>query len=171
MVKNSKKHKHRIITIHVITFSVLVALMCLLIFMFSAQNSGESSMTSGRITGLVLRIFFPRLSEQPFYIQYRVSDTVSTIIRKGAHFSEYAILAQLTFQLLLALPRPRKDSVCALCGFLFAAIYAATDEFHQSFVPGRAMMAKDVLIDSLGALTGVIIAVIVTKKLKKKYRK
>lgn len=171
MVKSKHKHKRRIMTIHVVIFTILVALMCLLIFMFSAQSSGESSLTSGRISGLVMRIFFPRLSEQPYYIQYRVSDAVSTIIRKGAHFSEYAILAQLTFQLLLALPRPRKDSICALCGFLFAAIYAATDEFHQSFVPGRAMMAKDVLIDSLGALTGVLIAVVVARMLKKKYGK
>ena len=157
-------------TISVVTLSVLVALMCLLIFMFSAQSSGESSMTSGRITGLVLKIFFPGLSEQSYYTQYKVSDAVSTIIRKGAHFSEYAILAQLTFQLLLVLPRPRKDIICALCGFLFAAMYAASDEFHQSFVPGRAMMARDVLIDSLGALTGVIIAVIVVRIMKKKYK-
>lgn len=36
--------------------------------------------------------------------------------------------------------------------------YAATDEFHQIFVPGRAGMVTDVMIDSSGALAGILLA-------------
>ena len=43
------------------------------------------------------------------------------------------------------------------------ALYAITDEIHQLFVPGRSGMIKDVFIDSLGIITGVIICLIIIK--------
>ena len=75
---------------------------------------------------------------------------------------------QLAFQLFLALPRPRKELTAAALGLVFTVIYAMTDEYHQSFVPGRAMMARDVLIDTLGALLGVFIVLMVLRRQKRK---
>ena len=43
------------------------------------------------------------------------------------------------------------------CGWIFCIIYALTDEWHQMFVPGRAAEWKDVLTDSFGSLTGILI--------------
>jgi len=40
-------------------------------------------------------------------------------------------------------------------------VYAATDEFHQLFVPGRSGQVKDVLLDSCGAAVGVLILMLV----------
>ena len=41
--------------------------------------------------------------------------------------------------------------------FVFCVLYAISDEVHQYFVPGRAMMATDVLIDSIGAILGCLL--------------
>ena len=45
---------------------------------------------------------------------------------------------------------------------LICAVYAATDELHQMFVQGRSCEVRDILIDSLGALTGILIACLIS---------
>jgi hypothetical protein len=69
-----------------------------------------------------------------------------TILRKGAHVTEYAILGAL---LLRALGRE-------LPAFLAAVAYAATDEFHQHFVRGRHASPIDVGIDATGVALGLL---------------
>jgi VanZ family protein len=75
----------------------------------------------------------------------------STLVSKLAHVAEYAILGWL-------IQRAREDQHAGWQAWLMAAIYAATDEFHQSFTPGRHPLATDVLIDSFGAAIGVAMA-------------
>lgn len=74
-------------------------------------------------------------------------------VRKAAHMSEYAVLALLIFQALTAFDR-KKNRGCMALGI--TAAYAATDEFHQLFVPGRAGRVTDVLIDSAGAFLALL---------------
>jgi len=76
----------------------------------------------------------------------------STLVSKLAHVTEYAVLGWL-------IQRARDDRQAGWQSWLMAAIYAVTDEFHQSFTPGRHPLATDVLIDSLGAAIGAAIAV------------
>ncbi len=52
--------------------------------------------------------------------------------------------------------------------FLISLIYAILDEFHQSFVPNRDASIKDILIDSLGIFTSMIIYLYINKKAKEK---
>jgi VanZ family protein len=66
-------------------------------------------------------------------------------LRKGAHLTEYAILAVL---LARALQR-------VIPAFLLGVLYAITDEVHQSFVRGRHAAPLDVAIDSVGLLIGL----------------
>ena len=73
--------------------------------------------------------------------------TWDTILRKGAHVTEYAILGLL---LMRALGRE-------LPAFLVGVAYAITDELHQHFVGGRHSSPIDVAIDSTGVLIGVLI--------------
>jgi VanZ family protein len=73
--------------------------------------------------------------------------TWDTVLRKIAHFLEYAILGVL---LLRALGRPEL-AVAA------GAAYAATDELHQHFVAGRHAAVRDVAIDAAGVLAGVLL--------------
>lgn len=77
------------------------------------------------------------------------------LLRKIAHGFEFAILAIL---LVRALPQPRHGTVVRYLGALILAIeYAAIDEIHQGFVPGREPSARDVGIDALGVVAGTLI--------------
>lgn len=71
-------------------------------------------------------------------------------LRKLGHLAEYAALFAL---LRRALAReglaPRAAGALA---FVLSVLYALSDEYHQSFVPGRAGRASDVLVDAAGAL-------------------
>lgn len=77
------------------------------------------------------------------------------LIFKSGHFLEYAILAWLLFRALAgqypSSPKTRSLSRAAWLTVLASAVYAATDEIHQSFVPGREAAVRDVFIDTWGA--------------------
>ena len=73
---------------------------------------------------------------------------VDQIGRKLIHFGEYALLCFLWWRALASVTTPRR---AALLAFLIASGYAATDEFHQTFVDGRHGTPVDWLIDSAGA--------------------
>jgi len=78
------------------------------------------------------------------------------VLKKGAHFTVYAVLAFLWWR---ALSRGKMADRAALgLAFAIAVSYAISDEFHQSFVPDRRPGLSDVLIDAMGAATatGVI---------------
>ncbi len=100
------------------------------------------------IAGWMALIFFlsslPQLPSPP-------DPWVDLIFKKGAHFTVYAVLALLFRR---ALPPGR--SIWAL-SWILAVLYAASDEWHQSFVPGRHPQLTDVLIDACGAATGLLI--------------
>lgn len=71
-------------------------------------------------------------------------------LRKLGHVAEYAVLFAL---LRRALSREGlSPRAAAAAAFPLAVAYAVTDEWHQSFVPGRAGRASDVLLDAAGAL-------------------
>jgi VanZ family protein len=70
-----------------------------------------------------------------------------TILRKGAHMTEYAILAVL---LVRALGRDAP-------AFVLGLAYAATDELHQHFVRGRHASPFDVAIDAIGLALGLLV--------------
>lgn len=71
------------------------------------------------------------------------------LLLTAAHFVGYGILAIL---LAHALALPRHGKVVA---WVLAVLYGITDEFHQSFTPGRSASAVDLLVDLLSALCGL----------------
>lgn len=95
-------------------------------------------------------------------------DIVITIIRKGAHFTEYLILNLLYFNMLRFYISNKKALIYSI---ILSFLYASTDEFHQTFVEGRAGRFTDVLIDTSGAVTGSIIAFIIIKIKERKKAK
>ena len=117
--------------------------MCV-IFWFSAQNAQRSSAQSD---GLIL-LFFSR------FLSDGISEAISTVVRKSAHFCAYALLGSL-FYLSFEQKRSRKRVPVCL-SLACSMLYAVTDELHQFFVPGRAARLFDVAIDSAGALTGIV---------------
>jgi VanZ family protein len=73
---------------------------------------------------------------------------IDDVGRKVVHFAEYALLALLWWRALRLVTTSRR---AALGAFLIASAYAATDEYHQSFVEGRVGSPLDWAIDTAGA--------------------
>lgn len=86
------------------------------------------------------------------------------VVRKIAHFTEYAILYFLAFMsfschnntshLLLQKVGAKNAPAAAL---ILAVLYATLDEIHQAFVPGRSSAITDVLVDSTGATVALFL--------------
>lgn len=76
-----------------------------------------------------------------------------SLLSISAHFAEYAILAALLWYALRS--TPALAGRAAPLAFALAVLYAISDEFHQSFVPGRYPDVRDVLVDAAGALVAV----------------
>lgn len=81
---------------------------------------------------------------------------VDFIVKKSAHFVEYAILALLLYRALINTTRLSKKKAGMLT-VLFIVFYGISDEYHQSFTPGREPAIRDILIDSLGGATSLFL--------------
>ena len=73
---------------------------------------------------------------------------------KILHAAGYALLAALVFRAAAATRPEAPIGRTWIWSVLFASIYGALDEFHQSFVPSRSADAADILADAAGALLG-----------------
>src|SRR5437762_4034156 len=83
------------------------------------------------------------------------------VMRKSAHVSEYAILALLLWRALRSGPTPGvKMSTLFGAALLACSLFAASDEFHQSFVKSRTPSVRDVMLDVAGAVFGLLIVAI-----------
>ena len=101
---------------------------------------------------LVWAGFIFYLSNQPdFGIQ--LSSTQGQIISVGAHFVEYFVLAWLLMYAFRSIGYTRRQAL--IITTVLAIVYGVTDEFHQSFVPGRTPSGADLLVDAIGAGTAM----------------
>ncbi len=134
-----------------ILFGILTLGMMIVIFCFSAQDASISAALSRRLFDLEiirkLLEFLPKLSEQEG----------DHDLRKYAHMLEYFLLAlsAAAFFLEWHCSRRKGRVFCDTAGFCF--LYACSDEWHQTFVPGRAGRATDVLIDMIGVAVGMLV--------------
>jgi VanZ family protein len=121
---------------------------------FSGSSDLLSSQRTSRIIGPLVHWLFPQLPEETV-------GQVVFVTRKAAHVAEYAVLALLIWR---ALRRPVKadrrpwswrEPAVALA---LSALYAVSDEMHQSFVASRYGSALDVCLDSAGAASGLLLA-------------
>ncbi len=138
-----------------------------LIFYMSAQPAEVSGDLSGSISHMVVQfvnsIFFCDWSEAKILL---LAEQWDYPIRKLAHMTEFGILALLYLRALcMRMLYSQKRNVSEnnselnnlyLVAFGATVLYAATDELHQIFVPGRAGLITDILIDSLGALLALL---------------
>ena len=78
------------------------------------------------------------------------------IVKKGGHAFGYGLLALMY---LRGIKGGREDILPRwfYLAWVMAVAYSATDEFHQSFVPGRHPAATDVMIDATGAAIALLI--------------
>jgi VanZ family protein len=113
-------------------------LVAWMIFIFIGSTDLLSAEHTSRFIGPFLHWFAPNFSDATI-------GTVQLVVRKCGHLTEYAVLAVLLYRAL-------RRFAPAL---IVAAIYAAFDEFHQSFVASRTASAWDVAIDCFGAFLGL----------------
>ena len=148
-----------------VTFLLIALAVSVFIFNMSAQNANESAKISGGLIYKLAEIFNPDFKDVDSTAQQSIVEAFQFIIRKSAHFLIYAILAfnvcgfcstfKVNFKYLVLFP------------LLFSVAYAVSDELHQLFVIGRSCEFRDVLIDSAGAVLGVITLVIFIKVIHK----
>ena len=146
-------------------FSIFVVLWQILIFGFSSQTASASSDLSGGLTKRILGFVFRNLNKVEIE---KLSEQLSFVVRKSAHFTLYFVLGMLMY---LAINKSRifidkMTVVKAKLSFLFCFLYSVSDEIHQFFVPGRALRVFDVFVDSVGSIFGILIVYYFIKKVK-----
>ncbi len=100
-----------------------------------------------------------------FYVSGRPHSEVSSFeswdlpAEKGAHFLAYSFFALLAWWGAMGRKRPfqHNSTRAYLSAFIITLLYAISDEIHQSFVPTRHGKLLDVLIDTLGAVTMLLV--------------
>ena len=136
-------------------FGVLtVAIMCMIFFLSAKDGTESTNMSEWLLNtafGQLLMKLLPRLTEYGEELD----------IRKYAHMTEYALLAVSSGFFFRELFLDRIPLRSAICNSAFCLFYACSDEFHQTFVPGRAGAAIDVMVDMLGVAAGMIIVFLI----------
>ncbi len=147
---------------------LLVMIWMLVIFAYSsksAEASTKQSMRLGKALGKVVIFDWNEWSKEK---QEAFAARWDHPVRKAGHVAEYAVLG---FLLMIAFHvwgfNGRRAFLLALAAGI---IYAASDEFHQTFVPGRAGRISDVCIDSCGVLLGEFFNLILIR-LKRLFKK
>ncbi len=129
-------------------FALLALCVMVVIFWFSSRDGSTSQAQSNGFIYMFLSRF---LSDG-------ISAALSNFVRKCAHFSVYALLGAFVCGALVS----KKPNITSFClAEIICMFYAATDEIHQYFVPGRACRLFDVALDSLGALFGIAVAMLI----------
>lgn len=146
-----------------LVFSVLTVLCMIIIFCFSNENSDKSSESSGKITNTAVHAVIDNYDELPKNKQVSIMNKAAIIIRKSAHFSLYAMLG---FFMSMAVGQRKLFSPASLGVIIFCFLYAFSDELHQSFVPGRSCEFRDMMIDTSGAIMGMLISMAVMLAVK-----
>lgn len=83
---------------------------------------------------------------------------ILVVARKCAHVTEYTVLALLLWRALRSVPTLHAKSLMVFGAVLVGcALFAASDEFHQTFVKSRTPSVRDVLLDVGGAVVGLLI--------------
>ncbi len=151
-------------SIKVWIYRVLVILWMTIIFLHSSMDATDSSQESGVVVTFITEHLVPGYADMDAGQQAHITDTLTFVIRKGAHMAEYAILGFL----LVGALEIRHLFILWLVAWMLAIAYAGTDEFHQTFVPGRSGELRDVYVDGAGALIGVSVKIWIEKiKLRK----
>ena len=127
-------------------YGPLVAWMAIVFF---ASTDAFSASHSGQLIRPVLLWLFPHISEGQI-------STIHFLIRKAAHLTEYAILGLLAARAFYGSAHAGLRRRWFAVSLALIAVYAFSDEFHQSFTPSRTASVYDSFIDISGGLAALI---------------
>ena len=158
MFKNLDELKKK--KLYTIVAVILLTAMYVIIFLFSSESGEESSDLSAGIADFLYGIYYRLIGFEgtgdPVLVQQ--ASPLEAIIRKVAHFTEYFIIGFLSYGIVVMWYRSKWKGRGLVLLQVF--ISGALDEFHQYFIPGRAAMFRDVLIDTAGGAAGILLLVI-----------
>ena len=120
-------------------------------FVLFASSPSFSASNTSRIIRPLLLWLFPDISEGSL-------DYAHFLIRKAAHFSEYALLALLAARAFRTSHKERLRRLWWLAAFALVACVALADEYHQSFLPSRTGTIYDSLLDMTGGAAALACA-------------
>lgn len=138
---------------------ILIVLWMSLIFVLSNDTAEESSKKSdGLIVRCVQDIIKRDLStkEKEKVLKYLVKP-----VRKSAHFFLYFVLGILIINLFKSFELFNYKTI--LLAILLCFLYACSDEIHQLFIKGRSCEVRDILIDTIGSLSGISVYYLFSK--------
>jgi VanZ family protein len=135
-----------------------VILWMAVVFLLSSDQF--SAQHTSLIVEPILRFLLPQVSDQTIEMAH-------LLVRKSGHLLEYFVLGVLLFR---AFRGGSADSPVHRHAFAAATVlllYAASDELHQVFVPGRTPSPLDVLIDFTGGLLGITLITLMINRLSR----
>lgn len=134
----------------------LLIIWLIAIFLFSSDNGQESSYKSDYIVNNIIEIVNHITGKEHTQEDLKTVIEITTlIVRKTAHILEYLILGILVLNVMKDYLLIDKRTI--LISLLACFIYAISDEIHQLFVSERSGQFIDVLIDTFGALIGLML--------------
>lgn len=133
-------------------FCLMIAVM-IGIFYFSSQDGETSSQMSSRVAALLAFLHIDWL------ITPDMVHGISVSVRKWAHIYIYLALG-FTSSMWTGTFVSRVWKQAGLAA-LISCLYSATDEFHQSFVPGRCGTWRDMIYDGSGWSVGILLSLVV----------
>ena len=152
--------------VKVIRFILVLLLLVTfgMIFNFSNQDSEKSGSTSQKVTEAITKDIksIQKLNKNE---KAKVIDKIEDVIRKIAHFSIYSLVGILLMALLSTYNISENNKI--FYTIIIGMIYAMSDEFHQSFIPGRSGQVSDVFLDTLGVTVGGLFIILIIKTVKK----
>lgn len=151
--------KNVIITNKTRIYITMTLIWIAVIFSFSLQPSDTSSQISSGFGKWLIEVFLSGFIGEVESIPIEQLEQMHFLLRKCAHFSEYFILGVLVEMSLQQNRMRRKDWL----GLLICVSVASVDEIIQLFVSGRSGQVSDVLLDSVGALCGIGVLLLMGK--------
>ncbi len=143
---------------------IFFTILCMIvIFAFSSKNSTTSNNTSKSLINKIIIVYEKAFNKE--VDNELIIAKLNYPIRKLAHYSIYFLLGILVYNVIFYTSSKYKGAIALLICFL----YALFDEIHQLYVSGRTGQFKDTLIDTLGALTAILLfSYLYSKTLKNK---
>lgn len=140
--------------------TLLVIVWMITIFYFSHQQGTGSSNTSKNVSITIVNMLDIR-NEISKEQKEEIVRIIEPIIRKVAHYILYIIGGILIISCINAYINEDKKIIKYTS--IIGVLYATSDEIHQLFISGRSGKIEDVIIDSIGIFTGIVIYMIIKK--------
>ena len=149
--------------IRILLWIMVIATMCT-IFYFSHQPAKVSSKTSNKVAKKIVNTISKNKTQtEKKKLEKKVNDTLRTL----AHFSLFALMGLFLMAAMLSSFSHKKSvTYLFILTLIIVLMYALSDEYHQTFIPGRTAQLIDIIVDFSGCLltSGTIYII---KKFKK----